>query len=238
MYRFLFTASGMNPFYCESMAEAREYMQEYATKGHKNCQVWSLTDFMNCQDQFAEIPKEPDRVPEFVKVIEERRFNAECDLQEARAAVDAQLHNLFQNTPVVFRDTDAQIKQYSETGKTGTLPQNEGRKYDSGKLRFSLIPHDILIEVLHVLEFGAKKYGAHNWRMVENAKERYWDAAMRHLWEAAGEQLDHETKRRHEAHAICCLLFRGQLLIEEYRNDLRGERTEGSPQQDAYGEYQ
>ena len=209
MYRFLFTASSLSPFYCETMQEAREYMQEYALRGHKDCKVWSLTDFMNCQDSFKEFPQGEERIPDFVKAIQE-------------------------NPPVVFRDIDAQIRNYAESGvaegfitatsreerapaDSAQLLKDEGRKYDSGKLRFSLIPHDILLEVLHVLEFGALKYGSHNWRLVVDAKARYWDAAMRHLWDAAGEQLDSETQRRHEAHAICCLLFRGQLLIEEYQ---------------------
>jgi hypothetical protein len=62
--------------------------------------------------------------------------------------------------------------------------------------------------VLRVLEFGAKKYGAENWREVPDARRRYYDAADRHLrawWE--GEALDPDTGESHLAHAACCLLF-------------------------------
>lgn len=84
----------------------------------------------------------------------------------------------------------------------------KGFKLDAGKLRWSLLPFIALIEVLKVLEFGAKKYSVDNWKRVENTRQRYFDAAMRHMtswWE--GEKNDPETKLNHLAHAMCCLLF-------------------------------
>lgn len=229
MYRFMFTASGLNPFYCESMAEAREYMQEYAAKGHKDCKVWSLTDFMNCQDQFAEIPKDPDRVPEFVRAMEADMVG------DVRAAVDSQLAQVQEHSPFLTRMPTMQEflnQKYSTTPvpDPSTLPQNEGRKYDSGELRYSLLPLRALEEVVRVLEFGAKKYGDYNWRMVENAYTRYWNAAMRHMFATQnGESQDPETKLLHEAHAICYLLFRAELQLQSEDNE---------PKQDAYGDYQ
>ncbi|AGR46570.1 hypothetical protein TW1_054 [Pseudoalteromonas phage TW1] len=86
--------------------------------------------------------------------------------------------------------------------------QMAGKKFDGGKLRFSLIPPQPLSDVNKVLEFGAKKYGANNWQKVDNAKERYFNAAMRHLlaWQS-GELLDDESGLPHLAHAQCCLMF-------------------------------
>ena len=58
------------------------------------------------------------------------------------------------------------------------------------------------------MEFGAAKYGADNWQHVPNARQRYFDAAMRHLlawWD--GERLDAESGLPHLAHAGCCILF-------------------------------
>lgn len=84
----------------------------------------------------------------------------------------------------------------------------EGKKFDAEKLRFSLIPQGVLFPVIKVLEFGAKKYSENNWRHVENARTRYFDAAHRHLdawWK--GETVDSETGESHLAHAICCLMF-------------------------------
>jgi len=83
-----------------------------------------------------------------------------------------------------------------------------GQKFDSEKLRFSLIPRGVLFPVIKVLEFGARKYAPENWRHVENARTRYFDAAHRHLdawWK--GDSLDLETGESHLAHAICCLMF-------------------------------
>jgi len=83
-----------------------------------------------------------------------------------------------------------------------------GVKHDSDKPRWSLLPFKALQEVVEVLTFGAKKYAADNWKYVPNARERYIDAAYRHLadWNS-GEKKDPETGKSHLAHAVCCLLF-------------------------------
>ncbi len=83
-----------------------------------------------------------------------------------------------------------------------------GKKYDAGKLRYSLIPALALAEIVKVLCFGAKKYGDNNWIHVENARERYLDALMRHI-EAyrSGEMFAEDSGLHHLAHAGCCILF-------------------------------
>ena len=40
----------------------------------------------------------------------------------------------------------------------------EGKKFDEGKVRVDLIPTESLFAVAEVLTFGASKYGEHNWR--------------------------------------------------------------------------
>jgi hypothetical protein len=83
-----------------------------------------------------------------------------------------------------------------------------GRKYDTGKLRYSLIPVLALAEIVKVLCFGANKYGDNNWIHVENASQRYLDALMRHVESyRSGEMLDPESGLHHLAHAGCCILF-------------------------------
>lgn len=83
-----------------------------------------------------------------------------------------------------------------------------GRKDDSGKLRYTLLPWEAINAVVEVLEYGAKKYAPDNWRKVPYPKVRYSDAAMRHLvaW-GQGERRDPESGLHHLAHAVCCLLF-------------------------------
>ena len=88
------------------------------------------------------------------------------------------------------------------------LPDMQGRKTDAGKPRMSLLPWRAVGQIVQVLEFGAAKYEPNNWKHVQNARQRYFDAAMRHLlawWD--GERLDAESGLPHLAHAGCCILF-------------------------------
>jgi Domain of unknown function (DUF5664) len=95
-----------------------------------------------------------------------------------------------------------------------------GRKFDGGKLQFSLLPPKSIKETIRVLQYGAEKYEVGNWKVVPNAKQRYFDAAMRHLWAYnEGEVLDPETGLSHLAHAICSIMFILELNLEEQKND-------------------
>lgn len=93
-----------------------------------------------------------------------------------------------------------------------------GRKDDAGKPDPTLMPplaEWLLIEVLH---FGATKpgYGPENWRKVENAKQRYLAAAMRHINKyRRGQQTDEESGLHHLAHAAISLIFVLQLELEK-----------------------
>lgn len=84
----------------------------------------------------------------------------------------------------------------------------EGKKYDSGKLRYDLVPAIAEQELTKVLTFGANKYGAENWRLVDGHERRYYAALRRHVnaWRL-GEKLDQESGLHHLAHAMCCVLF-------------------------------
>lgn len=80
-------------------------------------------------------------------------------------------------------------------------------KFDQGKAPLSLLDPKWLVEVAKVLQFGAKKYAAHNWRQGL-AHSRLLDAALRHLNSFNdGEDLDPESGLFHLAHASCCLMF-------------------------------
>jgi len=75
------------------------------------------------------------------------------------------------------------------------------------KTRFDLIPFEAIGEIADVLEYGAKKYEAHNWARGADWS-RYFSALCRHVfawW--AGEDKDPETGFSHLAHAGCCLCF-------------------------------
>ena len=82
-----------------------------------------------------------------------------------------------------------------------------GVKYDSLKPSPSLLPINAIVDVIKVLEYGAKKYAENNWQLVE-PKSRYYDAAFRHMfaWKS-GEDLDDESHLHHLSHAAACLIF-------------------------------
>lgn len=83
-----------------------------------------------------------------------------------------------------------------------------GRKDDKGKPRWSLIPLRAVASVVDVLEYGAKKYAPDNWRKVPQPRERYFNAAVRHLYAwRMGDPIDGETGLPALAHACCCILF-------------------------------
>ena len=84
----------------------------------------------------------------------------------------------------------------------------DGRKDDTGKLRWDLLPLQEVGEVVKVLTSGAVKYGDNNWQRVPGFRRRYFAAAFRHFvawW--LGETHDLKTGYHHLAHACCSLLF-------------------------------
>lgn len=94
-------------------------------------------------------------------------------------------------------------------GCTGLTEETSGgKKFDQGKVEPALLPPLALLTVSNVLTFGAKKYGADNWRYVKNGRHRYMNAALRHLLaDLAGQENDEDSELPHLAHAACCLLF-------------------------------
>ena len=95
----------------------------------------------------------------------------------------------------------------------------EGMKFDTGKLRYSLIPPETTTALAEVLTFGAAKYAPNNWQLVENGQERYLDALYRHL-EAyrSGEYLDPESGLPHLNHVLCNAAFL-QYITQKENND-------------------
>jgi len=80
------------------------------------------------------------------------------------------------------------------------------RKFDTGKLRWDLLPFRAVKLVVQVMTFGAAKYEPNNWQGIE--VERYEAAMFRHYeaWRS-GEVNDTESGLPHLAHMACCSLF-------------------------------
>ena len=92
---------------------------------------------------------------------------------------------------------------------------SEGIKYDSAKPRMNLLPPKAIMEVAKVLTFGAEKYDAENWRKLDDLQNRYTAGALRHIFaHMDGEKDDPESNISHLAHALCCLLFKLEIELE------------------------
>jgi hypothetical protein len=91
-----------------------------------------------------------------------------------------------------------------------------GKKFDSEKPKMYLLPPKATVEVAKVLTFGAQKYSEENWRYLDNIQNRYSGGALRHIFSHLdGELQDPETNYSHLAHAICCLMFKLELELED-----------------------
>ena len=91
-----------------------------------------------------------------------------------------------------------------------------GLKFDTSKLRYSLIPPVATKALAEVLTYGAEKYAPNNWQLVSNPEERYTDALLRHLESyRAGEKIDPESGFSHLKHAITNIAF--LLYFEEIK---------------------
>lgn len=113
-------------------------------------------------------------------------------------------------------------------------PSRQGQKFDQGKLDWALLPIEPTEDIIRVLMHGAKLYGRENWKEVENGKQRYWNAAMRHLTEhRKGVLLDPETGLSHLSHAGCNILFLLYLELGDGQETTQEERSE--PVQPAVG---
>lgn len=83
-----------------------------------------------------------------------------------------------------------------------------GKKFDGGKLRYDLIPPEVLEALATILTFGAQKYGENNWQELEDFEDRYTAALFRHIQDRRmGERIDPESGCLHWAHALCNTAF-------------------------------
>lgn len=88
-------------------------------------------------------------------------------------------------------------------------------KQDTGKLRLSLVPSQIIRDIAQVREYGAAKYGtAESWQSVD--PQRYRDAAYRHFLSYIDDpnSVDEESGILHRKHLECNLAFLAALEKE------------------------
>ena len=94
------------------------------------------------------------------------------------------------------------------TGLAKPNQESVGHKDDQEKNRLDLIEPEFIEGVGKVLAFCADKYKPNNWQKVDDAENRYYAAAMRHLmaWRK-GEKTDPESGISHLYHVACNIMF-------------------------------
>jgi hypothetical protein len=76
------------------------------------------------------------------------------------------------------------------------------------KVPLRLIPSSPLARLAMVMQLGAIKYGAYNWREKEVRLTVYLEAAERHLRAILdGETIDEESGQPHAMHAAACMFI-------------------------------
>jgi hypothetical protein len=87
-----------------------------------------------------------------------------------------------------------------------------GIKFDQEKPPVQLLDPLALEGVARVLDFGAKKYAAHNWR-GGLSYSRLLGAALRHIFAIIrGEDNDPESGLPHVDHLGCCWMFLSNMM--------------------------
>ena len=84
-----------------------------------------------------------------------------------------------------------------------TQATTDSKKYDQGKLRWDLLPLNLIEKIVEIYTFGAEKYGPNTWQNLEDGYNRYKAAMFRHLMEfEKGNVIDDESGREHLAHMV------------------------------------
>lgn len=116
-------------------------------------------------------------------------------------------------------DDEHLTETFHELDPSGKDPHEAGAKLDAGKNRLGLVLGGFskaLQEVGKVGTFGANKYTDNGWKSVENGKERYTDAMLRHYFkEVEGELKDKDSELLHAAHFAWNALARLELMLED-----------------------
>lgn len=125
------------------------------------------------------------------------------------------------------KQIDALVRDYKES-MNRTPPISEAKeavRFDTGKTQWDLMPFEAIEEINKVLEFGAKKYAAHNWQKGEGFKySRVLNSLLRHIFAyMRGEDNDPESGLSHLAHAGCNIVFLLYYVKNKsrYKNDDR-----------------
>jgi len=101
-----------------------------------------------------------------------------------------------------------------------------GDRFNAGKLKWSLVDFESLEPMVQVLEYGAKKYSAHNWKRGLKTTE-VCESLLRHLFAYLnGEDVDAESNCSHIGHIQCNAMFLAYMVKHRPDLDDRFKRVE------------
>lgn len=87
------------------------------------------------------------------------------------------------------------------------MNEEKALRYNTGKVKWSLVHYKSLEPMVKVLEYGAKKYAPFNWMKGLNRKE-ILESMQRHLAALIdGEEIDSESGISHMGHVMCNGMF-------------------------------
>lgn len=101
------------------------------------------------------------------------------------------------------------------------VPNKDARV--GGKRRWSLVPLEVFGAIVDVMQWAIERetpapYERDSWRQLENWRELYTDALLRHLGEMQrGEMRDPESGKLHVAHVGACAVILIARSLEETR---------------------
>jgi len=105
---------------------------------------------------------------------------------------------------------------------SSTKKSNPKDMVGGNKFSFTRLPMSVVAEVSLALHEGARKYGAHNWRVAGVQSGVYIDGCLRHLmlWQE-GQDIDPDSGLNHVTKAIAGLMVLRDGMIQDNWVDTR-----------------
>lgn len=113
--------------------------------------------------------------------------------------------------------TPSQILKF--VGKDNNCFSEKANRHNTGKIQWSLVDFKSLENMVKVLEFGAKKYSADNWKKGLYTKEII-ESLLRHVFcLMSGEYDDKESGLSHTGHILANAMFLDYMIREKKEFD-------------------
>ncbi len=114
-----------------------------------------------------------------------------------------------------------EVTQSEITKEEPKTSSQQAERYNTDKLKWSLVDFKSLEDMVKVLEFGAEKYSADNWKKGLPTKE-ICESLLRHTFAFMnGEDVDSDSKQSHIGHIMCNAMFLSHMLREKPEFDNR-----------------